>query len=140
MTNTLRLWDAEIATGLRDFCNLSDYVARSRRSRRNVYPDDSTEHGKRLRLKQEYFFCDAGINQIIRRHLRSYPNLDNLHEKIAIQLNDTHPVLCVPELMRVLLDDFGYDWDHAWYIVKNTIAYTNHTVMAEALEKWPCSM
>ena len=117
--------------------DLSDYINQVKEITRNVYPDDSTEHGKKLRLKQEYFFVCAGINQIIRRHLRSYPNLDNLHEKIAIQLNDTHPVLCVPELMRVLLDDFGYDWDQAWYITKNTIAYTNHTVMAEALEKWP---
>lgn len=137
VTNTLRLWDAEIAEDFVKSADLSDYINQVKEITRNVYPDDSTEHGKKLRLKQEYFFVCAGINQIIRRHLRSYPNLDNLHEKIAIQLNDTHPVLCVPELMRVLLDDFGYDWDQAWYITKNTIAYTNHTVMAEALEKWP---
>lgn len=137
ITNTLRLWNAEIAPDFVTSDKLSKYVAEVDEITQNVYPDDSTEHGKLLRLKQEYFFVCAGINQIIRRHLRNYPNLDNLHEKIAIQLNDTHPVLCVPELMRVLLDDFKYDWDQAWYIVKNTIAYTNHTVMAEALEKWP---
>ncbi len=79
-------------------------------------------------------------NQIIRSHLRVYPSLDNLGDKVAIQLNDTHPVLVIPELMRVLLDDYFYDWDDAWNIVTKTVAYTNHTVMAEALEKWPQDM
>ena len=106
----------------------------------NVYPDDSTIEGKRLRLTQEYFFVCAGIDQIIRSHLRVYPSLDNLGDKVAIQLNDTHPVLVIPELMRVLLDDYFYDWDDAWNIVTKTVAYTNHTVMAEALEKWPQDM
>ncbi|WP_289647307.1 glycogen/starch/alpha-glucan family phosphorylase, partial [uncultured Dubosiella sp.] len=106
----------------------------------NVYPDDSTTDGKKLRLKQEYFFVCAGINQIIESHLRVYPSLDNLPEKVAIQLNDTHPVLVIPELMRVLMDDYNYDWDPAWDIVRRTVAYTNHTVMAEALEKWPQDM
>mgnify|MGYP000559178345 FL=1 len=93
-----------------------------------------------MRLTQEYFFVCAGIDQIIRSHLRVYPSLDNLGDKVAIQLNDTHPVLVIPELMRVLLDDYFYDWDDAWNIVTKTVAYTNHTVMAEALEKWPQDM
>ena len=104
---------------------------------RNVYPDDSTEHGKILRLKQQYFFVAAGLNNIIESHMSTYHTLDNFSEKVAIQLNDTHPVLCIPELMRILMDDYKYDWDQAWDITKNTMAYTNHTVLSEALEKWP---
>ena len=105
----------------------------------NVYPDDSTEKGKLLRIKQEYFFVAAGLAQIIKAHLRAYPSLDNLAEKVCIQLNDTHPVLAIPELMRILMDDYAYEWDDAWNIVTNVISYTNHTVLAEALEKWPIS-
>ena len=103
----------------------------------NVYPDDSTEEGKYLRLKQEYFFVCAGVHSIVETHLKNHPSLDNLGEKVAIQLNDTHPVLVIPELMRVLMDEYSYAWDKAWQIVKETVSYTNHTVMAEALEKWP---
>ena len=90
-----------------------------------------------LRLKQQYFFVSAGVKSIIRSHLRVYPTLDNLGEKIAIQLNDTHPVLAIPELMRVLMDEYHYDWDHAWAITNSVMAYTNHTILSEALEKWP---
>ena len=105
----------------------------------NLYPDDSTPAGKMLRLKQEYFFCSAGIQAIIKAHLRNYPSLDNFHEKNVIQLNDTHPVLCIPEFMRLLIDDHGYEWQDAWDICTQTFAYTNHTILAEALETWPIS-
>lgn len=137
VTNTLRLWSAEVADDACDAANLNQYVNEVREICRNVYPDDSTEHGKLLRLKQQYFFVSAGLNNIIEAHLRVYPNLDNFAEKTAIQLNDTHPVLCIPELMRVLMDEFKYEWDQAWDITKRTMAYTNHTVLSEALEKWP---
>ena len=90
-----------------------------------------------MRLKQQYFFVAAGLNNIIDAHLRVYGTLDNFAEMNAIQLNDTHPVLCIPEMMRILLDDFRYEWDDAWKIVTETMAYTNHTVLSEALEKWP---
>ena len=139
-TNTLRLWDAEVDEDSVQSGELNKYLNDVNAITANVYPDDSTTEGKRLRLKQEYFFVCAGIDQIIRSHLRVYPSLDNLGDKVAIQLNDTHPVLVIPELMRVLLDDYFYDWDEAWAIVTKTVAYTNHTVMAEALEKWPEDM
>lgn len=139
-TNTLRLWDAEVDEDSIQSGQLSKYLKDVSALTENVYPDDSTNEGKELRLKQEYFFVCAGIDQIIRSHLRAYPSLDNLADKVAIQLNDTHPVLVIPELMRVLCDDYNYSWDQAWSIVKGTVAYTNHTVMAEALEKWPQEM
>ena len=139
-TNTLRLWDAEVDEDSVNSGGLNEYLNQVTAITANVYPDDSTIEGKRLRLTQEYFFVCAGIDQIIRSHLRVYPSLDNLGDKVAIQLNDTHPVLVIPELMRVLLDDYFYDWDDAWNIVTKTVAYTNHTVMAEALEKWSQDM
>lgn len=139
-TNTLRLWDAEVDEDSVKSGQLDKYLSDVMALTTNVYPDDSTMDGKRLRLKQEYFFVCAGVNQIVESHLRVYPSLDNLAEKVAIQLNDTHPVLVIPELMRVLMDDYNYNWDPAWEIVKKTVAYTNHTVMAEALEKWPQDM
>lgn len=137
VTNTLRLWSAEVADDACDSASLNEYVNEVREICRTVYPDDSTEYGKLLRLKQQYFFVAAGLNNIVESHLRSYGTLKNFAEKTAVQLNDTHPVLCIPELMRIFLDDFKFDWDEAWAITKNTMAYTNHTVLSEALEKWP---
>lgn len=102
-----------------------------------LYPADHHIEGKQLRLKQQYFFVSASIQSILKKHLKDYGTLDNLGDKVAIHINDTHPTLCIPELMRILLDDYGYSWDKAWEIVKETISYTNHTVMSEALEKWP---
>lgn len=101
-----------------------------------LYPDDNHLEGKSLRLSQQYFLVSATIQDIIRRHLFKYSTLDNLPDLVAIHMNDTHPVLAVPEMMRVMLDECGYGWDAAWSIVNRTIAYTNHTVMAEALECW----
>lgn len=139
-TNTLRLWDAMVDENNAPANHLQDYINEISALTANVYPDDSTQEGKLLRLKQEYFFVSAGVSQIIKTHLRQYPSLDNLADKAAIQLNDTHPVLVIPELMRVLMDDYDYSWDQAWQITTHTVAYTNHTVMAEALEKWPQDM
>lgn len=102
-----------------------------------LYPNDAFFQGRELRLKQEYFFVSAALQDIIRRHKKRFGNsLDNLYEGEVIQLNDTHPALAIPELMRILLDEEGMPWEKAWDIVKSTIAYTNHTVMPEALEKW----
>ena len=137
LTNTLRLWSAEVADEAVNSKDLSNYLHEVEEINMNVYPDDSTEHGKLLRLKQQYFFVCAGLTALLKAHLRVYPSLDNLAEKISVQLNDTHPVLCVPELMRLLMDDYGYGWDEAWNITTNTLSYTNHTVLSEALEKWP---
>ena len=135
VTNSLRLWNAEAAEDLegKDF---KKYISEVNEICQNVYPDDSTEHGKILRLKQEYFFVSAGVQSIIKAHLRVYPNLDNFHEKYCFQMNDTHPILVIPEMMRILMDEYNYGWDEAWNIVTKTVAYTNHTVMSEALEKW----
>jgi len=136
-TNTLRLWSAEPSEMTPDGMDFRKYLAEVSEICLNVYPDDSTDEGKFLRLKQQYFFVCAGIHSIISAHLRSYPNLDNLGDKIAVQLNDTHPVLAIPELMRVLVDEYSYPWDKAWKIVQSVMGYTNHTVMSEALETWP---
>ena len=105
-----------------------------------LYPNDNHLEGKSLRLRQQYFLCAAAIGDIVNHHMNVYGTLENLHEKVAIHINDTHPTLAIPELMRVLLDDCGYTWDRAWHIVTNTFAYTNHTVMAEALEKWDVNL
>lgn len=136
-TNTLRLWSAEASEILPANKDFRQYITDVREICQNVYPDDSTEHGKYLRLKQQYFFVSAGLHALLKAHLRVYPNLDNLSEKVVLQLNDTHPILAIPELMRILMDTYKYNWEKAWNITSKTIAYTNHTVMAEALEKWP---
>ena len=135
--NTLRLWSAEPAELAPKGQEYRKYLSDVDDICLNVYPDDSTEKGKYLRLKQQYFFVCAGINSILKPHLKKYGTLDNLGKKVAIQLNDTHPVLAIPELMRVLMDEYGYAWDDASKIVTEVMAYTNHTVMSEALEKWP---
>jgi len=137
MVNTLRLWSAEPADMAPRGKDYRKYLSDVDDICLNVYPDDSTEEGKFLRLKQQYFFVCAGINSILETHLKKYKTLDNLPDKVAIQMNDTHPVLAVAELMRVLMDDYGYSWDNAFAITQKTLAYTNHTVMSEALEKWP---
>lgn len=101
-----------------------------------LYPADNSPEGKSLRLRQQYFLVSASIQDIIQRHLTKYGTLDNLPEKVAIHINDTHPTMAIPELMRIMLDECGYGWDDAWSIVTKTVAYTNHTVMKEALECW----
>ena len=101
-----------------------------------LYPADDHESGKRLRLRQQYLLVSASLQSILLSHLKAYHTLDNLADKVAIHINDTHPALCVPELMRLLVDEHGYSWDDAWSIARKTLSYTNHTVMSEALERW----
>ncbi len=137
MTNTLRLWNCEPCDDVANIKDVSKYLSSVREITQNVYPDDSTEQGKYLRLKQQYFFVSAGLQSIINNHKEEYETLDNLSDKVVIQLNDTHPVLAIPELMRLLIDQNGYTWWRAWEITSKCFAYTNHTVLAEALEKWP---
>ena len=137
VTNTLRLWHAEPSDNIPGNKDFRQYAQEVRDICQNLYPDDSTLAGRTLRLKQQYFFVSAGVRAIIKAHLRVYPSLDNFHEKNVIQLNDTHPVLVIPELMRILVDEYDMDWDKAWHITSHTCAYTNHTILSEALEKWP---
>lgn len=136
--DTLRLWSAEPSGEQlprnKDFYT---YLSETRQLCHGLYPDDSTDAGKLLRLKQQYFFVSAGIQTYIKDHLRHNPSLDNFSDRFVFQLNDTHPVLAIPELMRLLMDVHQYEWDDAWKIVTSMIAYTNHTVMKEALEVWP---
>ena len=101
-----------------------------------LYPSDSHDEGKLLRLTQQYFMVSASIQSIIRDHMAVYGRLDNLADKVSIHINDTHPALCIPELMRILIDEYAFSWDKAWDIVTRTVSYTNHTVMPEALETW----
>ncbi len=142
----LRLWKAEVPSFDMTMFNKGDYSKAlglnimSQAITKVLYPNDNHAEGKSLRLRQQYFLCAASIGDIVNQHMGVYGTLDNLHEKVAIHINDTHPTLAIPELMRVLLDDCGYSWDKAWYIVQNTFAYTNHTVMPEALEKWDCNL
>ena len=138
----LRLWAATSDNFDMKLFNAGDYVrameqkAMAESITRVLYPEDNHSEGKSLRLSQQYFLVSATIQDIIQRHLRTYNTLDNLPDVVAIHLNDTHPVLAIPELMRIMLDECGYDWDQSWDIVTRTIAYTNHTVMSEALECW----
>ena len=142
--NTLRLWSAK-APEYFDFAAFShgDFVGAMAESleaetvTRVLYPDDSTSLGQGLRFVQEYFLVACSLADLIRRFQDNNTDWDALHEKVAIQLNDTHPTMAVPELMRILLDDAHLDWDKAWTITKKTLAYTNHTLLPEALEKWP---
>lgn len=145
--NTLRLWKAEASD---DFnfeafnAGRYDHAVSEKMSSETIskvlYPNDNTPEGKELRLAQQYFFVGASLQDIIRQHQQHYGTLDNLHEKVAIQLNDTHPAIAVAELMRLLLDKNGYEWDHAWNITTNTFAYTNHTLLPEALERWSVAL
>ena len=138
----LRLWQAKSPGIDMDLFNKGDYLgAFGKNSYSEViskvlYPNDNHDEGKMLRLRQQYFLVCAAVGDIFRRHMSVYGTIDNFAEKNAIHINDTHPTLAIPELMRVLLDECGYSWDQCWDIVKRTFAYTNHTVMSEALEQW----
>ncbi len=140
--NVLRLWSAEQPSIDMKAFNQGDYVralehqAMSEVISKVLYPEDNHPEGKSLRLRQQYFLVSASIQDILERHLKQYGTLDNLPEKAAIHVNDTHPALVIPELMRYLLDECGYQWDDAWELVGKTVAYTNHTIMREALECW----
>lgn len=140
--NLLRLWSAEYngidmqAFNQGDYVRATEQKATTEAISKVLYPGDNHLEGKGLRLRQQYFLVSASIQDILHRHLRNYSTLDNLPEQVAIHVNDTHPALSIPELMRFLLDECGYTWDNAWDIVTRTIAYTNHTVMSEALECW----
>ncbi len=138
----LRLWAAEKPEFDMSLFNSGQYVRAMEQSAmadaisKVLYPDDNSPEGKSLRLRQQYFLCSASTQDIVRRHLMNYGTLDNLPDKVAIQINDTHPTMVIPELMRIMLDECGYSWDDAWQIVQKTVSYTNHTVMKEALECW----
>ena len=138
----LRLWSARAPEFDMKSFNQGDFMRSMERQAmaevisKVLYPMDNHPEGKSLRLRQQYFLVSASVQDIVRHHLREYGIIDNLPEKIAIHINDTHPTMAIPELMRILLDECGYGWDDAWRIVTNTVAYTNHTVMSEALECW----
>ncbi|MFJ5439792.1 glycogen phosphorylase [Pectobacterium brasiliense] len=146
-TNTLRLWGAQASNeiNLGKF-NQGDYFAavedknHSENVSRVLYPDDSTYSGRELRLRQEYFLVSATVQDILNRHWMMHKTYANLAEKFAIHLNDTHPVLAIPELMRLLIDEHKFKWIEAWTVVRKVFSYTNHTLMQEALETWPVDM
>lgn len=145
--NTLRLWSAEepisqinqINDGY-DFKRGLDRKRAIESISEALYPDDSNYEGRLLRLKQEYFFVSAGIQDIVRKVKENGIPLEEIHEHVAIHINDTHPAMCIPEFMRILLDEENFEWDVAWDITQKTMSYTNHTILSEALEKWPVDM
>lgn len=137
--NTLRLWSAEILPYYKQK-DVMKYKRDTEAVSEFLYPDDSTDEGKILRLKQQYFLVSASLQTIIDSYHQQYHSLENFHHHVAIHINDTHPVLAIPELMRILIDDKGMDWEKAWNITINTISYTNHTTLQEALEKWPVAI
>ncbi|MEJ8814943.1 glycogen/starch/alpha-glucan phosphorylase [Variovorax ureilyticus] len=146
-TNTLRLWSArateEIDLSAFNRGNYMEAVESKNHSEnvsRVLYPDDSTPSGRELRLHQEYFFVSASVQDLVRRYLRNHTNFDDLPDQVSIHLNDTHPVLAVPELMRLLIDEHDLPWDVAWDHTQKVFSYTNHTLMHEALETWPVEM
>ena len=145
--NTLRLWRSHAAQALDlELFNAGDYMQAvgekndSENVTRVLYPDDTSHHGKELRLRQEYFFVSASVQDIIARYLTSHTRIENLADKVAIHLNDTHPAIAVPELMRLLVDSHRLSWSVAWKICGEVFSYTNHTIMPEALETWSVEM
>jgi glycogen phosphorylase len=134
--NTLRLWNAEPST-----YPINKDILQYKRDTESVseflYPDDTHDEGKILRLKQQYFLVAASIHSIVRSYRKQHNSLKHFHEKVSIHINDTHPVVAIPELMRFLMDEEGFGWEEAWDITTKTISYTNHTTLSEALERWP---
>lgn len=147
IVNTLRIWDAQpVECFSLDSFDKGDYqkAVEQENLARNIvevlYPNDNHYAGKELRLKQQYFFISASVQEAVDKYMRTHTDLHKFHEKVAFQLNDTHPTVAVAELMRVLMDDHDLSWDEAWEITCKTCAYTNHTIMSEALEKWPIEL
>lgn len=141
--NSLRLWSAKADRGFNmalfsggEYAKSSEGEVIAESISKVLYPADDKREGKELRIKQQYFFVSASLQYILKRHFQKYSTLDNLADKIAVHINDTHPSMSIPEMMRILMDEYGYRWDKAWEIAVNTCAYTNHTIMSEALEKW----
>ena len=140
VVNTLRLWSAEPSdASLPAAQNFSGYLQFVKDITHSLYPDDSTEAGKLLRLRQEYFLASAGIQSAIKKHKALFGDLHSLPEHWVFHLNDSHPIIAIPELIRILIDEEGFSWDEAYAIAQKSFAFTNHTVMQEALEKWPVS-
>ena len=138
VTNTLRLWNAEPSSeNLPKHTSFNDYLSALSELCHGLYPDDSTEHGRILRLRQQYFLVSAGLQSTIASYYRHNNTLIGIGDQYVFQLNDTHPILAIPEMMRIMMDEYGYGWDESWKEVQKCMAYTNHTVMVEALEKWP---
>ena len=138
VTNTLRLWNAEPTSdplpkgvSFKEYCNGLEELCHG------LYPDDSTEEGRILRLRQQYFLVSAGLQSTLCSYYRHHGTLTGIHEQYVFQLNDTHPILAIPEMMRIMMDEYNMGWDEAWEEVTQSMAFTNHTVMPEALEKWP---
>ena len=147
IVNTLRIWDAEpIQTFNLDSFDKGEYLKAVEQENlakticEVLYPNDNHTAGKELRLKQQYFFVSASIQRAVRKYMERHDDIHRLHEKVVFQMNDTHPTVTVPELMRILLDEYYLSWDEAWEITTKTCAYTNHTIMTEALEKWPIGL
>ncbi len=147
VVDTLRMWDAEAINSFElasfdrgEYAKAVEQDNLARTITQVLYPNDNNMAGKELRLKQQYFFVSASVQEALVKHMKQYGTLDNLPDKVAFQMNDTHPTVAVPELMRLLMDEYGYEWDQAWDITTRTCAYTNHTIMAEALEKWPIDL
>ena len=147
VVNTLRVWDAKAITDFKldefDRGNYHKAVEQENLAKLIVdvlYPNDNHYSGKELRLKQQYFFISASLQALIAKYKKKHSDIRKLHEKVVIQMNDTHPTVAVPELMRLLIDQEGLNWEEAWDVTTKTCAYTNHTIMAEALEKWPIDL
>lgn len=146
--HNLRLWNAEQFIDENDFLSVNrEDLAKAAAAQSEVeaisgllYPDDSSPEGRELRLKQEYFFAAAGLGSIVRRFKKKYGDVRGLAQKVSVHINDTHPALCIPELMRILVDEEGLEWEQAWTITVAAISFTNHTILSEALEKWPVEM
>ena len=147
IVNTLRIWDAEAVECFKlDSFDKGDYqkAVEQENLARNIvevlYPNDNHYAGKELRLKQQYFFISASVQEAVAKYMRKHSDVRKFHEKVTFQLNDTHPTVAVAELMRILMDEYYLTWDEAWEVTTRTCAYTNHTIMAEALEKWPIEL
>ncbi len=144
VVDTLRIWDAEAMNTFNlesfdkgDYHKAVEQENLARTICEVLYPNDNHYAGKELRLKQQYFFVSASIQRAVKKYMENHSDIKKLHEKVCFQLNDTHPTVTIPELMRILMDDYYLTWDEAWQVTTNTCAYTNHTIMSEALEKWP---